>query len=186
MKRLILLFVTVFFLSSADVEVSGINYKTALSFKGENFELNGAGIREKYFFDLYTIGLYVKSKTTNGSSIINSLDNKFVRIVVVSSLITADRFGKGMNDGFEKSTGGNTEYIAPQIAQLKKGFGKDFNVGDEFFIYFGGNKETQIFKGDQLKITIPPNKEFQKALLGMWIGENPVVGDLKEELLGTD
>lgn len=181
-----MLFLVSFTLLSADIEVSDINYKSSLSFQNETFLLNGAGIREKFFIDLYTIGLYVKGKSTSGSSILNSNKNKFVKIVVVSGLITADRFNKGMDEGFEKSTNKNVAPIKSEIAQLKKGFGSDFNVGDEFDVYFAGTGETKIFKAGKLTITIKANKVFQKALLGMWIGSDPVVGDLKEDLLGID
>lgn len=186
MKKLLPLIFSFIFFTSADVEVSDVNYKDSLVFNQENFVLNGVGVRDKFIFDLYTIGLYVKKKSTSESSFLNTNDNRFVRIVVVSSLITADRFGKGMNDGFEKSTGGNLEPIKNEIALLKKGFGTDFNINDEFFVFFGGNGETKIYKGKDHKMTIPKSKAFQKALLGMWIGENPVVGDLKDELLGKD
>lgn len=186
MKKFFTVLMVLLVFTSADVEVSDVSYKDSVLFNDESFVLNGAGIREKFFLDLYTIGLYVKNKSTSGSTILNSPDNKFVKIVVVSSLITAERFGKGMNDGFNKSTGGNTDSIKTEIALMEKGFGKDFNVDDEFLVFFGGEGETKIYKGDELKITIPKNKEFQRALLGMWIGSNPVVGDLKEELLGID
>ena len=186
MKKLLPLFLSLILFNSADVEVSDVSYKESLVFNQEKFFLNGVGVREKFFFDLYTIGLYVKKKSTSESSFLTTDNNRFIRIVVVSSLITAERFGKGMNDGFEKSTRGNVESIKNEIALLKKGFGKDFNVNDEFFVFFAGNGETKIYKGGDLKILIPKSKAFQKALLGMWIGETPVVGDLKDKLLGID
>lgn len=186
MKRFVFLLVVLVTLTSADVEVSDVNYKSSVNFKNETYTLNGVGIREKYFIDLYTIGLYVKEKSSSGSDILKSDKNRFVRIVVVSGLITAPRFNKGMDEGFEKTTNGNVNSIKNQIALLKKGFGNDFNVGDEFIIFFGEEGETKIYKSGKLKVTIPANEVFQKALLGMWIGENPVVDDLKDELLGID
>lgn len=186
MKRIFLVFLVFTFLTSADIEVSGVTYKSRLSFKNEQYVLNGAGVRGKFFFDLYTIGLYLKEESTDGNLILNSISKKLIKITVVSSLITADRFSNGMDDGFEKSTNGNTDSIAREIAELKKGFGKDFNVGDKFTLFFDSDGSTTIFKETKLQVKIPPSYAFQKALLGMWIGEDPVVGDLKEELLGVD
>lgn len=186
MKKLIFALFVITSLSSADIEVSDVNYKSNLSFKGEDYVLNGAGIRERFFLDLYTIGLYLKDKSNDGNFILNSDNNKFIKITVVSSLITAERFYKGMNDGFKKSTNNNINPIKVEIAELKKGFGDDFNVGDNFVVFFGSGGETEIYKGKRLQVIIRPNKVFQNALLGMWIGDNPVVGGLKEELLGLD
>lgn len=186
MKRIFLVFLVFTFLTSADIEVSDVTYKSRLFFKNEQYVLNGAGVRGKFFFDLYTIGLYLKEESTDGNLILNSISKKLIKITVVSSLITADRFSNGMDDGFEKSTNGNTDSIAKEIAELKKGFGKDFNVGDKFTLFFDSDGSTTIFKETKLQVKIPSSYAFQKALLGMWIGEDPVVGDLKEELLGVD
>jgi hypothetical protein len=186
MRNFVLTFFVLTSLSSADIEVSDVNYESKFSFKGEDYVLNGAGIRERFFLDLYTIGLYLKAKSSDGNFILNSKNHKCIKITVVSSLITADRFSKGMNDGFNKSTNNNTDSIKAEIAELKRGFGNDFNVGDTFVVFFGSDGDTEIYKEDNLQVIIHPNKVFQNALLGMWIGDNPVVGGLKEDLLGYD
>ncbi|MBO72301.1 MAG: hypothetical protein CMD35_01670 [Flavobacteriales bacterium] len=186
MKKIVaLLFATVLFVS-ADVEVSDIKYKSNEKFLGGEYVLNGAGVREKWFIDLYAIGLYVKEKSSDGSVILDSDANKFVRIVIVSSLITAEKFHKGLNDGFEKSTQGKTDSIKKEIALVRNGFGSDFAADDEFIVYFDKSGETKIYKSGKETVKVPANKDFQKALLGMWIGEYPVLDDLKDELLGTD
>lgn len=186
MKKIITLLFVAVFLVSADVEVSDINYKSNDKFLNEEFVLNGVGIREKWFLDIYTIGLYVKAKSKVGSVLLDSDANKYVRIVIVSGLITVERFNNGLNDGFEKSTQGNTEPIKDEIAMIRKGFGTDFKVDDEFIVYFDKSGETRIYKSGKETVAVPANKTFQKALLGMWIGENPILNRLKEELLGTD
>ena len=117
MKKFIFAFFTLISLSSADIEVSNVNYQSNLSFKGEDYVLNGAGIRERFFLDLYTIGLYLKEKSNDGNFILNSENHKFIKITVVSSLITADRFNKGMDDGFKKSTNSNINPIKFEIAE---------------------------------------------------------------------
>ena len=92
-----------------------------------------------------------------------------------------------MDEGFKKSTGGNTEPIKEEIELVRKGFGADFEKGDEFIIFFGKSGETTIYKKGQKPYVVPSkNKVFQKALLGMWIGKDPILDDLKDELLGID
>ncbi len=186
MRKIITLLCLSVLLISADVEVSGVNYKTVDNFLDEEFILNGAGIRGKWFLDLYTIGLYVKSKSKDGSVILNSDANKYVKIVIVSGLITTEKFNNGLDDGFEKSTQGNVEPIKEEIDIIRKGFGTNFEIDDEFIVYFDNSGETRIYKSGKETVSVPANKTFQKALLGMWIGENPVLKGLKEELLGTD
>tara|TARA_B100000963_G_C22539290_1_gene631422 strand:+ start:582 stop:1115 length:534 start_codon:yes stop_codon:yes gene_type:complete len=174
-------------LISADVEVSDVHYKSKERFLNENYVLNGVGVRDKFIFDIYTIGLYVKEKSVSGSVILNSDANKYVRIVIVSRLVTAEKFSDGLDDGFEKSTRGNTAPIKKEIELVRKGFGADFKKGDEFIVFFSKSGATKIYKtGEKPYLVSSDNKIFQRALLGMWIGENPVLDDLKDELLGID
>ena len=169
-----------------DIEVSNVNYKSKVDFEGKAYTLNGAGIREKFFLDIYTIGLYLNSKSFSGDSILNSRADKLLRIVVVSSFVTADKFNKGIDEGFKKSTNNNIDPIMNEIAELKKGFGDDFKVGDKFDVFFSETGETKIYKSDIISVTITANKIFQKALLAIWIGDEPVTENLKDELLGID
>ena len=136
MKRVVTLLFVMVLMVSADVEVLDVDYKSKEKFLNEDYVLNGAGIRDKFIFDIYTIGLYVKEKSTSGSVILNSDANKYVRIVIVSRLVTAERFSDGLDDGFEKSTEGNTAPIKKEIELVRKGFGADFEKGDEFIIFF--------------------------------------------------
>ena len=69
---------------------------------------------------------------------------------------------------------------------VRKGFGSDFEKEEEFFVYFDKSGVTKIYKAGKETVSVPSNKVFQKALLGMWIGENPILDDLKDELLGID
>ena len=187
MKKVVTLFFVMILMVSADVEILDVDYKSKEKFLNENYVLNGAGIRDKFIFDIYTIGLYVKEKSTSGSTILNSDANKYVRIVIVSRLVTAERFSDGLDEGFEKSTGGNTEPIKEEIELVRKGFGADFEKGDEFIIFFDKSGETTIYKKGRKPYVVPSkNKVFQKALLGMWIGKDPILDDLKDELLGID
>ena len=80
MKKIITLLFAALLLVSADVEVSDVNYKFNDKFLNEEYVLNGVGIREKWFLDIYTIGLYVKDISKDGSVILNSDSNKYVRI----------------------------------------------------------------------------------------------------------
>jgi hypothetical protein len=186
MKRFLLSFFALFLFISADVEVSDVLYKSEVTFNDKKFVLNGAGIREKFFLDLYTVGLYLKTKSFNADVLLSSEDEKLLRIVVVSGLITSDRFNNGMDEGFKKSSNGEAYLYSDQIKLLKNGFGSDFNVNDEFFIYFGSDGKVLIYKGIKLRMVIPSNKPFQKILLGIWLGKEPAGNQLKENLLGID
>ena len=79
-----------------------------MNINGTSTVLNGGGLREKYgFMDLYVGALYLENKSSNDNKIIMADENMGIRIVIVSGLVTRDRFIEALEDGFENTTAGN-------------------------------------------------------------------------------
>ena len=51
------------------VEVEGVNVGESKTVDGTALELNGVGVRSKFFIDLYVAALYLPSKSSDASSI---------------------------------------------------------------------------------------------------------------------
>lgn len=147
-----------------------------------NLVLNGAGLREKFFLDLYVCALYVKQKCKNDEQVLNADEPMAFRITIVSGLITSDKMKEAVLDGFKKSTGGNMKPIQKEIDAFMSAFLEPLKVGDSFdMVYYDGSM--RISKNGKHKVTIP-GLTFKKAAVGIWISKDPVSEDLKEDLLG--
>ena len=46
---------------------AGVSFLSDMYLGGEKLTLNGGGLREKYYIDLYVAGLYIKAKTKDHS-----------------------------------------------------------------------------------------------------------------------
>ncbi|MDY6905845.1 MAG: chalcone isomerase family protein [Thermodesulfobacteriota bacterium] len=147
--------------------------------------LNGGGIRKKFFMDIYVAGLYLKEKNSDYMDIINMDEDMAIKIVIVSKLITAERFMEATEAGFERTTNGNTEPIRGKIDKALQVFNSEFNVGDVFDIVYIKGQGTTFTKNGKFISTIT-GMDFKKALFGIWIIDKPSHKNekLREGMLG--
>lgn len=151
--------------------------------EGITLVLNGGGIREKLWWDLYVGGLYLTQKSKDDNSIINSNEPMAVKMQITSSVITSERMKDAINEGFEKSTHGNVAPIKDKIDKLIHTFSDEIKIGDVFDLVFLPGKGVNVFKNKQLRTTIE-GMDFKKALFGIWLSDDPVDKNLKTAMLG--
>lgn len=187
MLRPIFIFSLVFILAfsaAAQTTLNGVTLPAKLSFNEQSLVLNGAGIRSKLFFKLYTIGLYLPKKSADGNAILKANETMAVRFQITSDMINSDNMSEAINEGFESSTKGNTAAIRARIDKVLKTFSSEAIVpGDVFDLVYVPGTGTEIYKNGKLKSTVE-GTDFKKGLFGIWISDNPVNGGLKDDLLG--
>ncbi len=183
-SKIIALFLVAFttFAMNAQKTVSGVKVDDKLSLEGKDLTLNGAGLREKMWIDLYVGSLYVTKKSTNAQDIIDSKDAAAIKLNIVSGMITSDKMISAVNEGFENATNKNTASLKTKIDKFKGFFKEKINKGDSFIIMYDGN-ETIVYKNGAKKGSIEGH-DFKKALFGIWLGKKPADDDLKDGMLG--
>ena len=170
--------------ANAQKTLNGVTLPAELSFNEQTLELNGGGIRTKYFFKLYTAGLYLMHKSSDNKAIIEADETMAIRLEITSSMISSDNMSEAINEGFDKSTGGNTSAIRSRIDEMLKTFSSEgISIGDVFDIVYVPGLGTQTSKNGALESTIT-GLDFKKALFGIWLSDNPVQADLKKGMLG--
>ncbi len=162
----------------ADVNVPN-TYKTSES----TLSLNGAGIREKYWIDLYVGALYLKAKSADAEKIISADENMCIKLFIISSMITSEKMTAAVDEGFTKSTKGNTAPLQQKINQFKATFNEAIKDGDIFELLYDVKSGVKIYKNGKLSATIP-GLEFKKALWGIWLCNDPADEELKQKMLG--
>ncbi len=148
-----------------------------------NLILNGQGVRDKFFIDLYVAGLYLKEKSSDFQKIINADEPMNIRLHIVSSLITSQKMEDGTREGFKNSTNGNMEPIKEKIESFLAVFREEIKENDIYDFLYIPQSGINIYKNSKLKKTIK-SLEFKKALFAIWIGENPAQDSLKKDILG--
>ena len=186
MYRILFLFalLSISICGQAQLTLNNVTLPAKLNYHEETLVLNGGGIRSKLFFKLYTIGLYLPSKSANVSAILSSDEMLAVRFEITSDMINSDNMSEAINEGFDKSTNGYTKTIRTRIDHMLKTFSSEAIVlGDLFDLVYVADKGTEIYKNGLLKTTIQ-GKDFKKAVFGIWLGEKPINSGLKKDLVG--
>ena len=168
------------------LEVGGVTIPRTLDFKGKTLTLNGVGQRSKMFTELYVQALYLSQLTQDANLILESDMEMAIRIHITSSLVTSKKLSKALAKGMEKSVGeAEMVKLAKEVNELEALIGREVTkAGDSFnLIYNPLDRSLWIYKNNQYEGKIE-SFEFKKAFFGIWLSENPVDKDLKEELLG--
>jgi hypothetical protein len=192
-QLMVAIFTVLIFVSpSLAVTVQSVDLPDTLTLGGEPLVLNGAGIRAKKiaFFDknLYVAGLYLKEKSSDPQKIIQADETMALRIKIISSLITSERFNEATKEGFQESTKGNTAPIQKDIDTFMQVFAEKISNGDLFEIVYTPGTGVQVFKngGTTSPVTIA-GMPIKTALFGIWLGERTEknMQILAKQLLGV-
>ena len=176
------LFISFLTVNAQSKQIEDVEFSTVQEINGEKTVLNGGGLREKYgFMDLYVGGLYINKISSDADKIIMADENMGIRIVIVSGMVTRERFIEALEDGFENSTAGKSS--PSDIDKFKKFLSDPFVEGDEIVLNYHKGEAVHLLKNNKERGTFE-GLEFKQALFGIWLGRNPADDNLKEGMLG--
>ena len=147
-------------------------------------KMNGGGIREKYWINLYIGCLYVTNKSSDQNKIINADEPMAIKMRIVSGMVSNSKLETAVREGMEKSTGGKMGPVQDRMETLiKKGFAADVVDGDVFDLAYMPGKGTSLIKNQKTLVTVK-GLDFKKALFGVWLCDDPADESLKKKMLG--
>ena len=177
--------------SSRAAEVEGVRFDDRLRLDAAHQELvlNGAGVRTKFIFKVYAIGLYLTEKVRQGREALQLPGAKRVAIAILMNEITADQFMSAIREKLTAGVGTpegeairhgveHVNEIIDAVKLLKRGH----TVSLDFIPGVG----TRVMINGEMKGHAIPGQAFFNALLDGWIGDKPVSEALKRSLLGLD
>ena len=168
------------------VTVAGTAYPSAAQVQGSALLLNGAGVRYKTVFQVYTAGLYLEKKAGSLQEVVAQPGAKRLSITVLRDIDSRELgklFSRGMEDNMDRAT---FSKLAPSVLRMGQIFSdhKKLLVGDPFSIDWVPGTGTVITVKGQRQGEPFPEPEFFRALLGIWLGPQPADWKLKDALLG--
>jgi hypothetical protein len=185
-KKLVLLFSLIFtYLPVTAVEVEGVDIPDTFAFNNSDttLMLNGAGLREKFFFDIYISALYLPAKTPDAGAILSDTGPASVLMHILHSEISKKKMVNAWNEGLERNLSQKElAAIGPQLKKFNSLF-KAVREGEKIRIDYRPDTGTEVRINGEWRGAIEGN-EFFRALLHIWLGEDPVSKSLKQEMLG--
>jgi len=170
----------------AQTTVAGVTYEPDAQLAGSKLALNGAGIRTKFVFKVYTAGLYLPRKTGTADEALALAGPKRISLTMLREVDAAEfssAFAKGMADNNDPASLASLAASMQRMNQLFAGY-KKLATGDAVVIEWVPGTGTTIrvrgaASGEPFK-----DPAFFPALLRIWLGPAPVDASLKEALLG--
>ncbi|MCB2018841.1 MAG: chalcone isomerase family protein [Hydrogenophaga sp.] len=172
--------------SAATIELAGVQLEDKVTVAGKPLVLNGAGIRYKAIFKVYTAGLYLETKASTPDGVYDAPGPKRMTITMLRDIDSAELgklFTRGIEDNMEK---GSFLKLLPGVMRMSQVFTnhKTLKSGENFELdWIPGTGTVLTVKG--VKEGAPfKEPEFFEALMRIWLGPKPADWQLKDALLG--
>jgi Chalcone isomerase-like len=179
-KSLLCLFFLFFTVPAMGLEIAGITIPESLN---TDLQLNGAGIRSKFFFNIYIAELYLEHPSNQASEILDTPGRKRMTMHILYNEVAKEKLIDGWNEGFSGNlTPEQLKVLGPKIQQFNDLF-IDVHEGEEIILDSIPNQGTTVSIAGKLKGTIA-GADFNRALLSIWLGKAPVNNALRDALLG--
>ena len=159
--------------------LAGVAMPDSATVAGQTLQLNGLGLREKLYIDIYVAGLYTAQPTRDGIAAAAADEPKRIVLHFVYA-VSKSQMSDSFKEGFERSPGAT----AGQIAQTANFLPDTINKGDEVEIDYVPGTGTSFTIAGRKYGTIA-GAAYMKALFGIFIGPHPPTADLKEGMLGS-
>ena len=171
---------------AATIDVAGVKLDDTTSLANSTLQLNGAGVRYKAIFKVYTAGLYLGKKAATTEEVLAASGPKRLSITMLREIDSAELgklFSRGMEDNMDRAA---FSKVVPGVLRMSQVFSdyKRLQPGDNFMIdYVPGTGTIITVKG---KAQGEPFKEpeFFNSLMLIWLGRAPADYKLKDALLG--
>ena len=161
-------------------ELAGVSMADTAEVGGKSLVLNGMGLREKYFIDVYVGGLYLPQKTTSESQAIDDDVPKRLVMHFVYSKVTKDQLVETFEEGVQNVP--NSAAVLPKFQELY-GMLSDVARDDRIDFTYVPQQGTEVVVRGETKGTIA-GADFMHALWAIYLGTSPPTAKLKRGLLG--
>jgi len=164
-------------------EVAGVKFEDQVRLADTQLALTGAGLRQRFIFDVYAMGLYVRDAKAD---LVTQPGAKRVVIRMLRN-VDADTFTAALVDGMRPNHDEQTmQALEPRIAQLSATMAqmKEAKKGMTITLDWLPGTGTQMAVDGTFTGAPIAGEDFYQALLRIWLGPKPVQDDLKKALLG--
>jgi len=170
-------------ISARDIDGVSLPDKVTLKDTTTELQLNGAGYRTKFVFKVYVAALYTETKVNTRDAVQVLAGPKRVVMHFVYDEVAREKMSKAWHEGFEENN--SKEQLKKLQARLDTfvNYFPDLKAGDEVLLDYIPASGTHVTINGEEKGIID-GADFYRALLDVWLGDEPADDDLKDAMLG--
>lgn len=163
-------------------EVAGVKIDEQARVGSAELVLKGAGLRKRFFLQVYAMGLYVADRNADP---VAQPGAKRIAIHMLRD-VEADQFVGALADGIrDNHSAAEAKALEPRVAQLGAILAALKEAKKGMLITLDGVPGGTLVSVDGKPAGKPiEGEDFYRALLRIWLGDKPVQDDLKKALLG--
>ena len=146
--------------------------------------LNGMGLREKFWIDVYVGSLYLSEKSSDVAEILSRPGPWRIQMDFIYKEVAQDQLVDTWKEGFANNQNADTlRALGARLDQFYGYFSANVVKGEKFtFDYVPGQGVLVSRNGKELGLI--PGEDFKTALLEIWLGNSPADKKLKRGMLG--
>jgi hypothetical protein len=167
-------------------EVAGVKVDDRAKVEASDLVLNGAGLRIKYFLNIYVAGLYLTEKKSTSADILALPGAKRISMRLMRGLSAkqlTDALELGMRDNASAAEREALRGRLDELAGIMNAL-QSAKAGDLIALDWLPGTGTRIVLNGEPRGKIIAGEDFYRALLRIWLGEDPAQESLKKALLG--
>lgn len=180
MRALLALFLAVA-PSAFAAELAGVTLPDTDKLGETELVLNGMGLREFMWIDIYVGGIYLPEKTTDWKKAVEAdVPKKFVMHFIFRK-VSRDRMLDTFRDGLAKQEGLG-DYSA-DLAKLESFMDSDVVSGDRIVLDYVPDEGFTVISNGEVKGKVG-DAAFMRGIWSIFLGDKPASEKLKKGLLG--
>lgn len=192
MRRLFLACLLIFFASgaawssTATTEVAGVRLPDRVHVAGRDLVLNGAGLRKMMFMDLYVAALYLPERRQDTRDILNRDIPRSFQLTLLRDISTQQNLDVLKDGLISNNSPDEIEAIQQEVDSFLGHIRslREVPAGTAIQLNYVPGIGTRMSANGRFLGAIP-GEAFNRALLRIWLGEDPVQASLKKALLGA-
>lgn len=166
------------------LNVEGNDYPDTVTVEGETLKLVGAGLREKWFFDVYTMGVYSKSGACGAAAQISGDEVKYLRIDMLRD-VDAEKMASTLKEAFDNNTPASASAeLKGKINNFLSYFKKACTKGTKLEFTYVPGKGTALKQNGAEMGPVIAGKDFADVLWSCYFSQKTCCPDLKRQILG--
>ena len=182
----ILVVLSIMFSSSGQaIEFGDRQFPDTVTLPGTDaaLQLNGIGYRKKFIIKVYIGALYVENRANSRDEVIAQSGPNRVLMHFVCDEVSGEKLVDAWNDGFESNMTSEQLKVLQERINMFNAMFTTVNENDVIMLdYVPGTGTRVTIKGDDKGVI--PGEDFNKALLDIWLGDEPADSGLKDARLG--
>lgn len=168
--------------ATAATTVAGVKFPDNVTVGNQTLVLNGAGLREKFWIDVYAGALYLPHKATTADAVLAEKGPTRITMHLLHD-ISHNQFADAWNHDFRKNNSDQAYQAVKDRLERFNGFFPDSKDGQQIVIdYVPGTGTSVSIDGKQVGTVA--GADFHTALMRVFVGDHPPTDAIKAGFLG--